>query len=254
MTQQEKTNRPKRRNGKKKEQNGTAWYFDNSYYTPLWLEALEENCSPERKEEIKTEILVASREIASGVVKRWRFTDFELEDDLVNEAVIKVITDFEKFGTKVLKANQKLSAHTYLTTIIKNHLLTHIAKIKRQRARATSILIIAPDGSYLDSSEVYPPQEDKNLSSMLDDTPISPMMDLLSDDPIGRSVLEFLGLIPGMVVSYEQNTKVTFKALFIFLRGEGHETKKCKAYLRKMRRIYEETQEVSNDTEEENNS
>lgn len=237
MTTEEKRKPPqttKHKRGRKRKQKD--WYFDDYHYTPLWLEAVSEECSPIRRDELREELLTGARDVAQGVIRKWGFHQWEREDDLIQEAMFKVLKDFHKFGKKPPKPGQRLSAHTYLTTIIKNHLFTYIHKARRIHSRTSPLEVLGPDGNIIDNLEILSFNEDFKVEELFSTVSSDDMIETLKKTELGILMLEFLGYFG--LPEEEEERKLTFKALFAFAEERGYTEKECKSFLKKLRRIY----------------
>jgi DNA-directed RNA polymerase specialized sigma24 family protein len=230
--------------------NAKKQYSDNERLTRLWLYSLEPSCSEEERDAIREEIVVASQNIAKIRIRQHHFTQFASEEELMQEAALKVLKDYDKFNKHSVKEGtpRKLSAFVFLTTIITNHLLTFIYKIRKQNSRTVSIE--NPDSDASSSEELMDKLTLKKESQKLlreVDEPILPMLKILARDSVGLEILKFLGYdkINREDLLFEIDKKdssltnrLNVRTLMKHLHQLGYETHHCKIYLQDVKKIY----------------
>lgn len=219
------------------------YYIDKKQLTSRWIEGLKLDPSSNEYIEIRNEVVGASQLIAKALIKMHHFSSFSSEDDLLQEAAIKVLKDYEKFNP------EKSNAFNFLTTIIKNHLLTHIFKCRRDYTIFSSI--DQENQPPLENEEVFfcpeesSPEfegEDDSFSFQYDMTApiikkerVAIMMAILNQDKIGKDVIAYLGKVntnwkKDKIKVSEIKSLYTLRNLFAFLKQKGHSSQDIKKY------------------------
>jgi DNA-directed RNA polymerase specialized sigma24 family protein len=221
-------------------------YYDDEYYTGLWFEFFDENTSPARKAEIRDEIILSARLIAKGVIRTNHFYQFASEDDLLQEASLKVVRDFEKFNIHL--KGKKPKAFNYLTTIIKHHLLTYISRARKHKfytiplddfmtrsnndPKVNEQLIATDDGSAVHTDNEVVPASFISSDSIAEQLRINSMINVLKLHPIGVAILAFIDAeIKNSHKKVKNTRKPTIKRLLGYLYSQGFQAKDCLQYL-----------------------
>jgi hypothetical protein len=221
-------------------------YYDDEYYTGLWFEFFDENTTAVRKAEIRDEIILSARLIAKGVIRTNHFYQFASEDDLLQEASLKVVRDFEKFNIHL--KGKKPKAFNYLTTIIKHHLLTYISRARKHKfytiplddfiasnnngSKANEHLIATDDGTAGHNDNEIVPASFISSNSIVEQLRLNSMINVLKLHPIGVAILEFIDSeIKNSHKKVKNTRKPTIKRLLGYLYSQGFQAKDCLQYL-----------------------
>lgn len=228
-------------------------YFDNKYYTDIWIEYFQPGTSDLRKEAIRQEIVLASLRISKIIIRMYRLTQFATEDDLTQEATYKVLRDFEKFNYKIEGKKNAASAYVFITTIIKNHLLTFIYKARKYQHRVVFLDQLTThteieDSSADTTSETYHIDLEQTMDESYAVDELRQMVACLDDQPIGQAILEYLGISGvdklGLTSSEDytitsEDKRMNLRSLTKYLREErGFSLKDCSQYLGYLKNIY----------------
>lgn len=225
-------------------ENPVKFYIDNEKMTRRWLLALEPSCPVSLYEEIRTEIVLASVAIAKARIRQNKLTNFDSEEELIQEAYFKVIKDFSKFNQYKAKegVKKRLSAFNYLTTIIKNHLLTHIAKCRKISYRMRPFETDDSEGNTIDVLSFILVKEYENFEQKMFAEPDASikMLAILNESEIGRVVISFLELFPSSVKGRASvpGTKINLRTLLKYMATNGFDLKTSKIYLKSIKKKY----------------
>jgi DNA-directed RNA polymerase specialized sigma24 family protein len=242
------------------------YYFDNEHYTSIWVEYYKPETTYERKEAIRSEITLVSLKIAKILIRKYKLFQFADSKDLEQEAMYKVLRDFEQFDPNRKNTKSKPNAFNFLTTIMKNHMFTYVYGARKYNYRWVSIDDVNTDSSPLSSSIQDTASTTSNnsatsLTSIYHQSTSNPnnipfihedihtMYSILADSPIGKDILEYLHITihldgtittntPNSIHKYK-NKKVSLKSLLVYLKKHKKRNyKDCLTAIEALKELY----------------
>jgi len=222
------------------------YYFDDKYITQIWVDYFELSDTTE-KDVIREEIINASIPIIKYLINMLGLLKYDNdEEEWLHIGLLKLINDFDKFDVKRDSEVHPIfaSAFVYVTTIVKNRLLTELYRTRRKNF-------------YIDSLEEKQTDVDIEEESTCDETFLTDNLEdtltreftalgdfkikisVLKNTEVGIYILEYLDLMSFLEgkISFEESKELCkMRSLLKFLHSKGFSTTKIKNYIKTLRK------------------
>jgi hypothetical protein len=231
-------------------------YFNDPYFTELWTRYFVVADEIE-KQKVRDEIVIESGKIALAVINTFKLYRFCDTDELMQEAYFKVLRDFELFNPTIEKKN-KASAFIFLTTIIKNHLLAHIYRLRRigaliynetsneynvetlldslQDVKGNILVEEFLNSEHADMDKVFSKEVEVLRNFFVSSSLSEDYVSVLCKDDIGLDILDCIKLLSNI-----NQKKKGLKTVKECMKKKGYREKDIYAYVKKVKNIVSKT-------------